>query len=88
MAGSSENVMYRDSKASGVVTEKAVAWAIREDKLKAKPNNEYTIGSAGLRSHSKILTAGELNDFKKWKLWNGYSGEDFKDGANTGNCRL
>jgi hypothetical protein len=29
-------------------------------------------------SNSKILTAGELSDFKKWKLWGNYSGAEFK----------
>jgi hypothetical protein len=29
-------------------------------------------------ANSKILTAGELSDFKKWKLWGNYSGTEFK----------
>ncbi len=28
--------------------------------------------------HSKTLTAGELSDFKKWKLWEGYTKAEFK----------
>jgi hypothetical protein len=28
--------------------------------------------------HSKILTAGELSDFKKWNLWEGYSNAEFR----------
>ena len=28
--------------------------------------------------HSRILTAGELSDFKKWALWEGYTKEEFK----------
>ena len=27
---------------------------------------------------SKVLTAGELSDFKKWELWGGYSKDEFK----------
>lgn len=40
--------------------------------------------SSGLSSSSpkqnrtKLLTAGELSDFKKWKLWEGYTGSEFK----------
>jgi hypothetical protein len=29
-------------------------------------------------ANSKILTAGELSDFKKWKLWGNYGGAEFK----------
>jgi len=27
---------------------------------------------------AKLLTAGELSDFKKWKLWNNYNADEFK----------
>lgn len=27
---------------------------------------------------SRLLTAGELSDFKKWKLWEGYNNSDFR----------
>lgn len=37
------------------------------------------VGSAtSTGGHSKVLTAGELSDFKKWKLWEGYTKEEFK----------
>lgn len=29
-------------------------------------------------ANSKILTAGELSDFKKWKLWEGYTKDQFR----------
>ncbi|RYF84665.1 MAG: hypothetical protein EON98_08610, partial [Chitinophagaceae bacterium] len=29
-------------------------------------------------SKAKLLTAGELSDFKKWKLWNDYNADEFK----------
>ena len=28
--------------------------------------------------HSRVLTAGELSDFKKWALWEGYTRDEFK----------
>lgn len=28
--------------------------------------------------HTRVLTAGELSDFKKWSLWEGYTKEEFK----------
>lgn len=30
------------------------------------------------QNRTKLLTAGELSDFKKWKLWEGYSNAEFK----------
>jgi hypothetical protein len=35
-------------------------------------------GSYEVRAHSKVLTAGELSDFKKWKLWEGYTKDEFR----------
>lgn len=34
--------------------------------------------ASSVPANSKILTAGELSDFKKWKLWSNYSGAEFK----------
>jgi carboxypeptidase-like protein/type IX secretion system substrate protein/von Willebrand factor type A domain-containing protein len=36
---------------------------------------------AGKPGRSRILTAGELSDFKKWKLWEGYTKEEFKQSS-------
>ena len=33
---------------------------------------------ASTSSRSRLLTAGELNDFKKWKMWEDYNTTDFK----------
>jgi hypothetical protein len=45
------------------------------------PDDKSTSGSIAhksIKSPSKILTAGELSDFKKWKLWEDYTKNDFK----------
>ncbi|MBC7947903.1 MAG: carboxypeptidase-like regulatory domain-containing protein [Chitinophagaceae bacterium] len=31
---------------------------------------------------SRLLTAGEVNDFRKWKMWEDYTTKDFKSAAN------
>jgi len=36
----------------------------------------------GLLAKSKILTAGEVNDFNKWKMWEDYSETEFKSYSN------
>jgi hypothetical protein len=35
--------------------------------------------SGDIEPHSNLLTAGELSDFKKWKLWGDYSEKEFKE---------
>lgn len=32
----------------------------------------------GIAAKSRILTAGEVNDFNKWKMWEEYSGTEFR----------
>jgi hypothetical protein len=32
----------------------------------------------GIVAKSRILTAGEVNDFNKWKMWEDYSGNEFR----------
>lgn len=39
-------------------------------------------------SRPGVLTAGELSDFKKWKLWSDYSNTDFKTWSNHWGIRL
>jgi CarboxypepD_reg-like domain/von Willebrand factor type A domain/Secretion system C-terminal sorting domain len=34
--------------------------------------------SAIKQNRTKLLTAGELSDFKKWKLWEGYNNSEFR----------
>jgi hypothetical protein len=36
----------------------------------------------GALAKSKILTAGEVNDFNKWKMWEDYSENEFKSYSN------
>jgi hypothetical protein len=38
-----------------------------------------TTGDGDIEPHSSLLTAGELSDFKKWKLWGDYSEKEFKE---------
>ena len=41
-------------------------------------NDSHDAGNPG---HSRVLTAGELSDFKKWTLWEGYTKEEFKQSS-------
>ncbi len=56
--------------------------AIKESKYNTttKPVTEKNILSPvkPAASLSKLLTAGEVNDFKKWKMWEDYTANDFK----------
>ncbi len=36
------------------------------------------VSAGGSYKRSKLLTAGEVNDFKKWKMWEDYNESDFK----------
>ena len=36
----------------------------------------------GLAAKSRILTAGEVNDFNKWKMWEEYTGTEFRSMRN------
>lgn len=58
-----------EGKVAGISTAK-------QSKARAEGTGKPVSLSAG---RSKILTAGELSDFKKWKLWEGYTKEEFKD---------
>lgn len=37
---------------------------------------------------TRLLTAGEVNDFKKWKLWEDYTEKEFKEFANLWNITM
>ncbi len=39
----------------------------------------YAADSSTVKPASGLLTAGELSDFKKWKLWNDYTKDEFKE---------
>lgn len=41
-------------------------------------STSVTVSSAANKSRTKMLTAGELSDFKKWQLWEGYSNSEFR----------
>ncbi len=47
----------------------------REEKEKSKP---YYAEKKDNPAYSSLLTAGEVNDFKKWKMWEDYNGTDFR----------
>lgn len=58
-------------KVKGVPTEAPIS---RSEKSK----KASVVGSVASNPRSKILTAGELSDFKKWKLWGDYTESEFK----------
>lgn len=41
-------------------------------KLPYEPLRDSIINTATNTVHSKVLTAGELSDFKKWEQWEGW----------------
>jgi hypothetical protein len=43
------------------------------DSVSKKDGNNYA---------TRLLTAGEVNDFSKWKMWDDYTDKDFKEYAN------
>lgn len=64
-------------EASGVVSKRGEV-AAKSPEKDPKPDAGAAVAAKPPGAHSKILTAGELSDFKKWKLWGGYSGAEFK----------
>ncbi len=68
-----------EGKVAGVASRKTEP-VKREPAIAASTTPEGRLGAmeASPRIHSKVLTAGELSDFKKWNLWGGYSGTEFK----------
>lgn len=42
-------------------------------------SSTLVIGKDTFQRTTRILTAGEVNDFKKWKRWNDYSESEFKE---------
>jgi hypothetical protein len=50
-----------------------------DDKGTGERKTEVSTGEKTLPvSQTKLLTAGEVNDFKKWKMWADYAESDFK----------
>ena len=47
--------------------------------IKITKNREILPINKLSHANAKILTAGELSDFKKWKLWEGYTKAEFKE---------
>ncbi len=45
--------------------------------------NDSLIPENGKPLTTKLLTAGEINDFRKWKLWTDYTENEFKSYANS-----
>jgi len=39
-------------------------------------------GRSGVLAKSRIITAGEVNDFNKWKMWEDYTANEFKGFSN------
>jgi hypothetical protein len=68
----------RSVAGSTPVLEGKVAGVSVTSRSKARADDSYKPVSPA-NGRSKVLTAGELSDFKKWKLWEGYSNEEFKD---------
>lgn len=60
-------------KRSEAMYESAAPLATKD--ISARSSKKAGYYAAGARS--KVLTAGELSDFKKWKLWNDYSSAEF-----------
>jgi hypothetical protein len=57
----------------------AIAPGIRVESPRS-PSNIYRSGKpVKVNPGSKVLTAGELSDFKKWKLWGDYTKAEFQE---------
>jgi CarboxypepD_reg-like domain/von Willebrand factor type A domain/Secretion system C-terminal sorting domain len=41
-------------------------------------NDSLTVGSGEKAYQTKLVTAGEVNDFNKWKMWDDFTESDFK----------
>ncbi len=68
-----------EGKVAGVASRKTTT-VKREPAIAAytTPEGRLDAMEESPRIHSKVLTAGELSDFKKWNLWGGYSWAEFK----------
>jgi hypothetical protein len=65
---------------SGSSTPAKEAFYEEVSKGEAKSDVKIEKRAAG---QSKVLTAGEVNDFSKWKLWEGYSEKEFKSHSES-----
>jgi CarboxypepD_reg-like domain/von Willebrand factor type A domain/Secretion system C-terminal sorting domain len=61
-------------KTRGIATVSSAADTDKEKAATSTLTDKGTIGAKG----SRLLTAGEVNDFKKWKMWEDYNEADFK----------
>jgi hypothetical protein len=50
-----------------------------EIRLSTEMSFKYDSVKRAIMARSRILTAGEVNDFKKWKRWEDYSDAEFKE---------
>jgi len=78
-----------EGRTSGLVTNPATAKSIKirgiatvgspddTEKEKAAVSTLTTKGTIDAKG-TRLLTAGEVNDFKKWKMWEDYNEADFK----------
>ena len=67
---SSKAIRIRGAATPG---KKASSASIKDVTIKAAVSNRPS-----REGYTRILTAGELSDFKKWKLWEGYTKTEFK----------
>ena len=66
------NRLLAKMKSSPPTAPKAVSWFKSRGKIEDLETLEQTRNKVG------VMTAGELSDFKKWKLWDGYTNNEFK----------
>lgn len=80
MAGSVSSSGSKSYSWSGEAAGRAPGISVdKAHKALTSEKNSSLYGSrAPDMTHSKVLTAGELSDFKKWKLWEDYTENEFK----------
>ncbi len=80
VSGSGRTVLRGESSGPFVGGEASVGGGYRDSKLFLGDTN---IGPrTGMAAKSRILTAGEVNDFNKWKMWEDYTESEFKGMGN------
>lgn len=66
---------------TSIAATKSVSVRLAGPEVKRRTGTIYMKSPAPVKnqaSRSKVLTAGEVSDFKKWKLWSDYSETEFK----------
>jgi len=71
---STSSTHAKPAKPRGVATPVSADEIYKEKATLSTFTDKETIGSKGTR----LLTAGEVNDFKKWTMWEDYNEADFK----------